>query len=274
MAIDYFYFVASSIAALVARLITYPLDTIKTRLQTRHDRHYSPILQDSFPKPPPSSLNAFTSLYRGLSITLLFSVPAMTLYLCAYEWIKTLLFLRPLLVHAIAGCFAELTAGLFFTPMEVIKSQLQIDQLETNTTWSLVCSIGRQEGLAGFYKGYWITIAVFLPHTVTYFVVYEQLKGLWKVEDQIFIVFLLCAAIASALSIVVSTPLDIVKTRWQVSAQDVAFQGGPIKIAKQMWKYEGKWRAFTQGMAVRIAWGIPLTTITMAVYEQLIHMHK
>lgn len=231
-------------------------------------------MQDGYPKPAHSKVQLFLSLYRGLGITLLFSVPALTLYLTTYEWVKTWLLLQPLLTHAIAGSFAELTAGLFFTPMEVIKSQLQIDRLETNTTWSLVCSIGRQEGWVGFYRGYWITIAVFLPHTVTYFVVYEQLKGLWLIEQQTFVVFLTCAAIASALGIIVSTPLDIVKTRWQVSAQDIAFQGGPVKIAKQMWRDEGKWRAFTQGMMVRIAWGIPVTTINMAVFEQLIKIHK
>lgn len=249
------------------------MDTIKTRLQTKHDHYYSPILQDDH-KPPSNFLQKMKSLYRGIGITLLFSVPALTLYLTTYEWVKTWLFLTPLITHAIAGCFAELTAGLFFTPMEVIKSQLQIDRLVTNTTWSLASYIARNEGLIGFYRGYWITIAVFLPHTVTYFVIYEQLKMLWDADDQTFLVYLVCSAIASALGIIVSTPLDIVKTRWQVSTQDVAFQGGPLQIAKKMWIEEGKWKAFTQGMLVRIAWGIPVTTINMAVFEQLIKMHN
>ncbi|KAG2195625.1 hypothetical protein INT47_005993 [Mucor saturninus] len=273
MAIDSFYLVASSIAALTARSLTYPLDTIKTRLQTRHDHHYSPILQDD-QKSPSGVLYKLQSLYKGIGITLLFSVPALALYLTTYEWAKTWLVLEPLATHAIAGCFAELAAGLFFTPMEVIKSQLQIDQLSTNTTWSLVKYIARNEGLIGFYRGYWITIAVFLPHTVIYFVTYEQFKMLWPIEDQTFLVYLGCSAVASVLGIVVSTPLDIVKTRWQVSTQDVAFQAGPLQIARRMWIDEGQWKAFTQGMLVRIAWGIPVTTINMAVFEQLIKMHN
>lgn len=252
--------------------VTSLVDTIKTRLQTKHNQ-YSPILQDDH-KPPSGFFQTLYSLYRGIGITLLFSVPALTLYLTTYEWTKTWLLLTPLLTHAIAGCFAELAAGIFFTPMEVIKSQLQIDRLETNTTWSLAAFIAKNEGFAGFYRGYWITIAVFLPHTVIYFVTYEQLKLLWTEQDQTFLVYFICSAIASALGIIASTPLDIIKTRWQVSTQDVSFQAGPIMIAKQMWTHEGKWRAFTQGMIVRIAWGIPTTTINMAVFEQLIKMHN
>lgn len=249
------------------------MDTIKTRLQTHHHK-YTPILdQQQQHEQKPVTIK---SLYRGIGITLLFSVPALTLYLTTYEWIKSWLIFSttPLLTDALAGCCAELTAGLFFTPMEVIKSQLQIDPFQVNTTYSLAKNIYTREGPLGFYRGYWITIAVFLPHTVVYFVVYEQLKALWPVEEQTFLVFLICAAIAAALGIAVSTPLDIIKTRWQVSSQQVAYQGGPIKIAQELWQKEGQWRAFTQGMAVRIAWGIPVTTINMAVFEQLIKLHN
>lgn len=244
-------------------------------MQTAPNPKYSIIADTPTPVDKKKlTLQSFLSLYRGLGITLLFSVPALTLYLTTYEWVKSWLDLVPLLTHAVAGCCAELAAGLFFTPMEVIKSQLQIDHLQTSTTWSLAKSIARQEGLAGFYRGYWITIAVFLPHTVIYFVIYEQLKAMWTVEEQTFFVFLGCSAVASALGIMASTPLDIVKTRWQVSARETAYQGGPLKIAQQMWIHEGKWKAFTKGMLVRIAWGIPVTTINMAVFEQLIKLHN
>jgi hypothetical protein len=246
------------------------VDTIKTRLQTHHE--YTPIISDQ--EQPPKRLLSFASLYRGIGITLLFSVPALSLYLTTYEWCKQwLLFLPiPLLIHAIAGCFAELAAGLFFTPMEVIKSQLQIDPLQVHSTWSLSRTILHQDGPLGFYRGYWITIAVFLPHTVVYFVIYEQLKA--NFTDPGFWEFMVCSAIASALGIMASTPLDIIKTRWQVSAQQVEYQVGPLRIAKMMWENEGQWRAFTQGMLVRIAWGVPVTTINMAVFEQLIKMHN
>ncbi|OBZ81516.1 putative mitochondrial carrier C4G8.08, partial [Choanephora cucurbitarum] len=242
-------------------------DTIKTRLQTKSTQY--DLLVD-----PASQVEMKpTSLYRGIGITLLFSVPALTVYLVCYEWSK--LYLDAiglpkdvLLNHAISGSLAELAAGIFFTPMEVIKSQLQINH---QSTWQLV-QMMRLEGLASFYRGYWMSIAVFLPHTVTYFVVYEYLKHQWS--DQTILVYLFCSAIASALGIIVSTPLDIVKTRWQVSRQEQAYRGGPFHIAYRMWCYEGGIRAFTNGMLVRIAWGIPLTTLNMTVFEALLKLHQ
>ncbi|ORE11037.1 mitochondrial carrier [Rhizopus microsporus var. microsporus] len=268
--IDSYFLFASSVAALVARFVTYPIDTIKTRLQTNYES-----LSDN--TEPRNTYANIISLYHGLSVTLLFSVPALTLYLTTYSSSKEFLdsYRAPILAqdallnHAISGLFAEAAAGLFFTPMEVIKSQLQI-QVVHQSTLSLVKGIAKEEGIFGFYRGYWITLAVFVPHSVTYFVVYEQLKAFWSEESQTFFVFLLCAAIASAAGILISTPLDIVKTRWQVSNQAEAYKGGPVSIAIRMWKYEGGAVAFTSGMWARVMWGIPLTTINMAIFEWLL----
>ncbi|KAI9273749.1 mitochondrial carrier domain-containing protein [Sporodiniella umbellata] len=216
----------------------------------------------------------FFSLYRGLSVTLLFSVPALTVYLTVYATIKSKLNYLGLfwlgqeyvVNHAISGLLAEAAAGVFFTPMEVIKSQLQI--CNHFTTLSLIQHMAQQDGLKGFYRGYWITLGVFVPHSVAYFVVYEYLKSFYT--EPTLIVYVICAATASAIGIMVSTPLDIVKTRWQVSSQEQCYREGPLKIAIHMWQHEGKYLAFTQGLAARIAWGIPLTTINMVVFEFLL----
>lgn len=264
----------------------FTVDTIKTRIQTQSEQRQYTLLADSDQqKSTTSRYKHIRSLYKGIGITLLFSVPALTVYLSCYELVKNYLDTsfsvswlqrNALLNHAISGCFAEISAGLFFTPMEVIKSQLQIltNAQRDTTTILLAKNIAQEEGPLGFYRGYWMTIAVFLPHTVTYFVVYEQLKVLWTVEEQTFLVYLFCSAVASTSGVVVSTPLDIIKTRWQVSAQEHAYQGGPMKIAQLMWQNEGGFKAFTKGMWIRIAWGIPVTTINMAVFETLLKLHN
>lgn len=260
------------------------MDTIKTRLQTKTEqRQYTIIEEEGVHKEYVNYFHQLRLLYRGIGITLLFSVPALSLYLSCYEYVKSSLDTwkiawlahDALLNHAISGCFAELSAGLFFTPMEVIKSQLQIMNTQQYiTTISLAQRIARNEGLAGFYRGYWITIAVFLPHTVTYFIIYERLKSYWLPEDQTFMVYLFCSAVASAFGIIVSTPLDIIKTRWQVSAEESTYKVGPLKIAQNMWQHEGGFKAFTQSMLIRIAWGMPVTTINMTVFEMLIKLHN
>ncbi|KAI8388143.1 mitochondrial carrier domain-containing protein [Radiomyces spectabilis] len=269
--------VASAIAALLARFITHPLDTIKTRIQiSRSNPNYEAIQSAADTRTAFYARWPLTSLYRGLSISLLFCVPALAVYLTSYEtvkdWLSVYTFMHrdSALNHLISGCIAEMAGGIFFTPMEVLKSCMQS---ESHTELRhLASKIWKQEGILGFYKGYWITLAVFVPHTMVYFVVYERLKMLAGSATELsFPVYLMCAIIASGLATVVSTPLDIVKTRWQISSAEegAAYRQGPWKIIERMWITEGEWRAFTRGMLARIAWGIPNSAISMSVFESL-----
>ncbi|KAG1290159.1 hypothetical protein G6F66_008890 [Rhizopus arrhizus] len=270
--------VSGGVAALVARFITFPLDTIKVRLQTDSGGHqYSRLLKDGETE---NFFEKAVSLYQGLAITLVFSIPALTTYLIVYTSVKVFLgslalpILREdaLLNHAISGLCAESSAGLFFTPMEVLKSQLQVDTRHQSTL-TLAAHIIKEEGILGFYKGYFITLSVFVPHSVVYFILYEKLKSTWDVQHQTFLVYIFCAAIASAAGMVVSTPLDIIKTRWQVSRQEEAYRGGPVKIALRIWN-EGGLSIFVRSMLASIVWGVPLTTINMAVFECLLKLHR
>ncbi|KAG2223034.1 hypothetical protein INT45_008235 [Circinella minor] len=299
---DSYYLFASSVAALTARVITHPIDTIKTRLQVRSTtgNEYQQLKQVILP--PEQTAHKFSgilrSLYRGLPVTLLFSVPALSVYLTCYETTKAKLALHGgffardgILNHLTSGCLAEVAAGLLFTPMEVMKNQLQTETASimtannnTNsnmTATSLANRIWKTEGIKGFFRGYWMGLAVFVPHTMTYFAVYEQCKLVYAHHYDIdhqgdsaqlpMGAYLLCSSVASTMGILLSTPLDIVKTRWQISAADqgVAFRLGPMDIVKRMWQHEGQWRAFTRGMVARIAWGIPTTAISMTVFEAL-----
>jgi solute carrier family 25 S-adenosylmethionine transporter 26 len=61
------------------------------------------------------------------------------------------------------------------TPMEVIKNKLQVgagaEGLTTKATSSLstmglVRDIFKKDGIPGFFRGYWISLGVFVPYTV------------------------------------------------------------------------------------------------------------
>jgi solute carrier family 25 iron transporter 28/37 len=247
------------------------VDTIKTRLQitTQKGTHLELLKKAIF------SYN-ITSLYRGLPITLLFSVPALSVYLSCYEATKQILDQKydvdrdSVISHLTSGCAAEVAAGLLFTPMEVLKNRLQTQH--RGATSLLIIHILKREGIKGFYKGYWMGLVVFVPHSMAYFVTYEKMKQ-WLIKDEKskkFQLYMVCSSIAGITSIMLSTPLDIIKTRWQISAADqgAQFRQGPLGIAKQMWQKEGK-IAFTRGLWARIAWGIPTTAISMTVFELL-----
>ncbi|CAO3662928.1 unnamed protein product [Rhizopus stolonifer] len=261
--VDLYYLFSSSIAALVARTITHPMDTIKTRLQIINTTHHDLSI--------PKIVFPLSTLYRGLPITLAFSVPALSVYLSCYESTKQALAQHNLsrdsiLSHLFSGCAAEVAAGALFTPMEVMKSRLQTQA--KGGTIQLAQLIMKTEGIRGFFRGYWMGLAVFVPHSMTYFVVYEKMKEYMGSNHPK--TYMVSSTVAGITSIALSTPLDIIKTRWQISAAEhgKSFRKGPLAIAKDMIRYEGH-LAFTRGLLARVMWGIPTTTISMTIFEVL-----
>ncbi|KAI8996837.1 mitochondrial carrier domain-containing protein [Pilobolus umbonatus] len=277
--VDGYYIFSTSAAALLARIITHPMDTLKTRLQIMNIPINTALFHKIvFPHPQQPKLASLLGLYKGLPITLLFSIPAFSVYLSCYETSKELLHSHTASIkrdsvpnHLISGCLAEVTAGILFTPMEVMKNRLQTSQ--RIYAGSIAKHILAAEGIKGFFKGYWMGLVVFIPHSMTYFVTYEKLKKWLTVQDDKqespFKMYMLCSSIAATLGIILSTPLDIIKTRWQISAAEHGqqYRHGPISIARRMMK-EGK-GAFTRGLGARIAWGIPTTAISMTMFEVL-----
>ncbi|KAI8991692.1 mitochondrial carrier domain-containing protein [Mycotypha africana] len=306
--VDGHYLLASSTAGLIARCITHPMDTIKTRLQTTttttatRPQSISALFKSihtAIFQNEPTRSKSFLSLYRGLPVTLVFSVPALTVHLSCYEISKQTLdpsryFKQDTAFnHLLSGCFAEVAAGLLFTPMEVMKNRLQTahySHLQSTTTTTttttttikdlmLAKSIFKKEGILGFYKGYWMGLVVFVPHSMAYFATYEKMKQYWRRNRSSHHtnhnsndpkMFMVCSSIAGVVSILLSTPLDVIKTRWQISAaeQGKAFRSGPVQIARNMLMKEG-WYAFKKGLWARMAWGIPTTAISMTLFELL-----
>ncbi|ORY53238.1 mitochondrial carrier [Rhizoclosmatium globosum] len=265
----------SSIAAFVTRLIVHPLDTIKTRVQngtTEQSRSIISVLR---------STKHLGSLYNGISVTLALSVPGLAVYLSTYELAKRnvgLAFSRDgvtpannVFVHALAGTAAECLSGFLWTPMEVMKSKLQVETTATggtSATMDLAKRIYREEGMRGFFRGYFITLGVFIPQTVIYFVAYEQLKS-YSLTQPIphFVGYLGSAAIASTLSSSISNVLDVVKTRIQV-ANDPQYNR-MWNVAVDMYRNEGGVSAFTRGVTARVVSIVPSSMLSMTIFEVL-----
>ncbi|KAF0441070.1 mitochondrial carrier [Gigaspora margarita] len=344
----------SSIAAIVARLFTHPLDTIRVLAQTTLStpsysypslisntksspdrvKHIYYFFKSTIQKNPVIQVIRQTpikNLYNGLPIATILGIPSTSSFLFVYDTFKYRLSSNfnikddRMLNHILSGTFAEIISGMFWTPMEVIKSKLQAsgtnfqfreikneclnkefvsqknftDKRITSSyigrngninTFEISNHIFKEEGLRGFYRGYFITLAVFIPHSVTYFVIYEKCK-IWgrakylkKNElsnsiDLPFSSYLLYSGFSCAIAASVSNVLDIVKTRTQVSSHESitiddtgklhSIKNLPREIIKNMYKYEGGLRAFAKGMSSRILWAVPSSSISMAVFEVL-----
>lgn len=196
---------ASSTAALASRLCTHPLDTVKTRIQVSNSPHQGLI-------PTFVELVRTRAVYRGLPIALALSVPGLSVYLTTYDLAKDRLSRQfdgfgtdTVQNHMMSGMIAEVFSGLFWTPMEILKSKQQVENMSSGmysstaatgatgksassptasnvspstlpsasssttsmipkytSTANLARQIYQHEGFLGFYRGYFITLGVFV----------------------------------------------------------------------------------------------------------------
>jgi hypothetical protein len=250
----------SSISSLIARTTFYPLDTIKTRIQ--HAKAYKPTTWNPF------------KLYQGLGVTLLFSVPASAVYLTTYDTVKEYRDNSDsFITHTVAAISAEGIAGILFTPMEVLKQKLQVLEAKKDTM-SMLRDTYNKFGIRGFYKGYFLGQAVFIPYTITYFVTYEQLKLKWKssfdpsTQTLPIGMYVTCSSIAGALAGAISNPLDVIKTRVQIASNKDTKQ-----VIQQLYRENGI-HGFAKGMGARIFWIAPSMSLSITIFELLKDWNK
>lgn len=290
---------SSSIAAAAARLITHPLDTIRLRIQTQLNSSPKSLRQII-----PTSAS---ELYAGLPVALLFSVPALSIYLSSYEVAKrfwTPIFIDPnrsssspppsmieqFPAYMLSGLSAEIVSGWVWTPMEVTKSRLQKGN-EGTSGIKLLKKIARTEGVRGIWRGYTVSLAVYGPYTALYWPVYEQTKSVFipsynptdttHTQDQtsdlnkgttyLTARYSLCAALSCMVSAGLTHPIAVLQSTVQTSGglHNSSLPVGPIRSAlNRIWN-EGGPKGFTRGAFARMTYMVPSNIISMSIYEVL-----
>jgi hypothetical protein len=141
--------IAGIVAGLVSRLVTFPADTLKARLQVAGalERGSSVVDRSALASPatcasteamPRGHLTAaaaraiwrsegFRGFYRGFGAVAVGAAPGQAAYFCGYELGNKII--PPgygVLGDMGVGCIAQVIAGVAFTPIDVIKERLQV----------------------------------------------------------------------------------------------------------------------------------------------------
>ncbi|KAF7973963.1 hypothetical protein HWV62_13932 [Athelia sp. TMB] len=256
------------------------VDTLRLRIQT-HPGATLPTLAELIPKP------AVRGLYAGLPVAVVVGIPALSIYLSAYEGAKALLsahfpaadgsqgLARQLPIFLAAGMTAEVASATIWTPMEVVKSRLQRGG-EGNSATMLLKRIWREEGHRGVFRGFWMGIAVWGPQVSLYWMFYETLKsrflpgypispssGLSEREHALRCIA--ASSMACGAAVTITNPIDAIQARWQVSGG----RAGSLRdLVAAMWKVGGS-GAFVRGVGARLAYTVPANAISMGSYEFL-----
>ncbi|XP_040263541.1 S-adenosylmethionine mitochondrial carrier protein [Bufo bufo] len=229
---DYFTsLLAGGTAGMCVDLILFPLDTIKTRLQS----------PQGF-----SKSGGFRGIYAGVPSTAVGSFPNAAAFFVTYETVKCVLhsgsspYLTPL-AHMAAASIGEVVACLIRVPSEVIKQRAQVSP--SSTTYQMFAKTLRQEGIRGLYRGYKSTVLREIPFSLVQFPLWEFLKDLWSWKQSRPLdswQSAVCGAFAGGFAAAVTTPLDVVKTRIMLAKTGSSTASGNVLLAlSDVWRTRG-----------------------------------
>ena len=169
--------------------------------------------------------------------------------------------------------------------MDVVKERLQVEgqvvmKKEYGSSVAALRGIVGEEGVAGLYRAYWIHQTTWAPYNGLFWAFYSSALDALEARsgsgssppDESHVGgtlnFILASSVAGAGASVLTSPLDLVKTRMQVQMANpelFAFNGS-WGCAKTVLKDEG-FIAFFDGVGARIAWLTPRYVIAVSMYE-------
>ncbi|KAI1780600.1 mitochondrial carrier [Hypoxylon cercidicola] len=273
---------AGGIAGTTVDLSLFPLDTLKTRLQSH---------AGFFPS------GGFRGIYRGVGSAVVGSAPGAAFFFCTYEGVKGFLSRRrqqsgllgggsssssrvdaddPVhgevpraggggweqpLEHMAAASLGEVAACAVRVPTEVVKQRAQAGLHGGSSAAALAAILARYPSVGPrgvwreLYRGWGITVMREVPFTVVQFPLWEALKGWGRRRKGVAGVEVgagesaLYGSVSGAVAAGITTPLDVLKTRVMLSKEKEKV----FTVLKDILSNHGI-RPFFAGIGPRVMW--------------------
>lgn len=288
---------AGAFAGIMEHTIMFPIDSIKTRMQTLKIKSTDGIIS-SFSKI--SATEGSLALWRGVSSVVLGAGPAHAVYYLVFESTKTALcnslpshkhsgiaagvdvdgnsrninnisnFIvtseKHPLIASVSGVAATITSDALMTPFDVIKQRMQNNNISTlRSMFKLSSHIYRTEGLKSFFISYPTTLILSIPFAALNFGIYEFSSDKLN-PDQHYnpIIHCISGGISGAFAAAITTPLDCIKTVLQTNS--IPNATGMITAATGLYQ-QGGLNSFLRGLKPRVIFNVPATAISWTAYE-------
>jgi len=293
-----------SIAGVIGKIIEYPFDTVKVRLQSQ------PSTLPQLYAGPLDCINqslraeGVRGLYRGISAPLLGAAIETSSLFFSYRLaqdalLATMPTLReektwtgkvPLSALVACGAMSGAFTSLLLTPIELVKCQMQVplspSTLRGPGPLSIISSVFRHHGIFGFWHGQLGTLIRETGGSAAWFGSYEGVSTLFRTYnagtasgsaaiDEVPATLplyqqLLAGATAGVSYNFVFFPADTIKSRMQTEEVTPAGNGRASfwSSGKALWQQQGL-KGMYRGCGITVARAAPSSAFIFAVYEGL-----
>lgn len=275
---------------MTAACITNPLDVIKVRMQlegelsqrSAGERKYNGFVRGGYRM---VKSEGFFALYRGLSASLMREGSYSTIRLGAYEPFKRVLGATdpsqtPLWKKVVAGACSGSIGSAIANPTDLVKIRMQASgepglPPRYSSAFSAFGEIYSSEGWRGLYRGVGPTTQRAALLTAAQIPSYDHTKhfilNAGYLEEGLVLHFV-SAFTAGLVTAVVTSPIDVIKTRvmnqpLKATGEGMLYAGAMDCLVKSV-RAEG-WKCLYKGLIpnwVRIG---PHTTVSLLVFEKL-----
>ncbi|XP_014522876.1 solute carrier family 25 member 44 isoform X1 [Vigna radiata var. radiata] len=270
----------------------YPVSVVKTRLQVASkdtlERSALSVVKGLL------KTDGIRGLYKGFLTVMTGTIPTRIIFLTALETTKvaSLRMLEPFrlsdttqtaISNGLAGMTSSLLAQAMFVPIDVVSQKLMVQGYSGHTQYTggldVARKVLRSDGIRGLYRGFGLSVMTYVPSSAVWWASYGSSKHyLWRIlgdnsgEEgtpsllKIMLVQATGGIIAGATASSITTPLDTIKTRLQVTGLEKKIS---VKQVVKDLILEDGWKGLYRGLGPRFfsmsAWG----TSMILAYEYL-----
>ncbi|XP_031617145.1 mitochondrial basic amino acids transporter [Contarinia nasturtii] len=265
-------FVAGCLGGCAGLLVGHPFDTVKVHMQTQDVKN--PKYRGSFDcLKSLMAKESFRGLYRGMSSPMV-GVSAINAIVFGVYGNVQRVSSNPnsYMSHFLAGSLAGFTQSIICSPMELAKTQLQLQKhrlgmAKFNGPTQCLSYVYHCNGIRGVFRGLGATALRDVPGFASYFVSYEFLMQLKTNPDILYTLF--AGGTAGAFSWTFTIPIDVIKSRLQIDGMngEQKMYNGMIDCFRKSYKTEGS--AFlTRGLNSTLLRAFPMNAVCFVVVSE------
>ncbi|XP_055627266.1 mitoferrin [Toxorhynchites rutilus septentrionalis] len=259
---------AGAIAGVMEHCVMYPLDSVKTRMQSlthvaMHDTIAS-TMRDMV------RTEGLMRPFRGVGAVVAGAGPAHAFYFGAYEYSKEAIGRisdQHQINYMVSAALATLLHDAISNPADVVKQRLQMYNSPYRSILHCAQVVYQTEGLRAFYRSYSTQLVMNIPYSAIQFPTYEFFQKLLN-EDNKYNppVHMVAGGAAGAVASALTTPLDVCKTLLNTQEDGAGKTRGLIEAAKKIHRTAGP-MGFFKGLQARVLYQMPATAICWSTYE-------